>query len=101
MPIDTTHVKVTASVNNSPEFSWLDETQEMTIRVANVEMTVPKGVVLKNISLCFNNGVGLYTVDEKPFSGETLEFKVHMRGKQGRLSVDVKSKSNSGERVFN
>lgn len=89
-PIDTSQVKITATVKDLPNSRWLNVTEEMTVSVSNVEMTAPKGVVLRSISLVAGNGVVMYTVDDKPFSGEPMEFKVPLVGKQGRFNFSVR-----------
>lgn len=88
-PIDTTQVKITANVTDTPNTSWLDVSEQMSINVSNVEMKAPKGVVLRSISLMANNGSSRYTVDEKPFSGDPLEFNVPLRGLQGRINFTL------------
>ncbi len=88
-PIDTSKVTVTASVTELPNSSWLNVTEEMTIRVSNVEMTAPKGVVLRSISLIANNGTVRYMIDEKPYSGDPLEFKIPLSGMRGRLNFTL------------
>lgn len=85
-PIDTTQVKIAATVHEYPTDSWLNPTEEMTISVSNVKMDAPKGVVLRSISLC-NNG---RPIMDKPYSGETLEFKIPMSGLiAGRLNFSI------------
>ncbi len=89
-PIDTTRVKITATVKDIPNTSWLNITEELTISVSNIEMSAPKGVVLRSISLVANNGIGRYTVDDKPYSGEPLEFKVPLTMLKGRVSFSLR-----------
>lgn len=89
-PIDTTQVKITADVTYSPVSQWQDISEEMTIKVSDVKMSAPKGVVLKSISLTTNSGYSRYTIDEKPFSGETLEFKVPLVNMQGRMTFSLR-----------
>lgn len=89
-PIDTSQIKISANVSDVPTSSWLAETEEMTINVSNVEMTAPKGVVLKSISLIANNGKTRYLVDDKPYSGEQLEFKIPLNGLQGRINLSIR-----------
>lgn len=88
-PIDTTQVKITASVKDSPDPIWFTTSEEMTILVSDIEMTAPKGVVLRSISLVANSGTSRGTIDEKPYSGEPLEFKVPLRGLQGRINFTL------------
>lgn len=90
-PIDTTQVKISADIKQSPEVSWFSLGEEMSIRVADVKMSAPKGVVLRSISLIVNNGNARYEVDEKPYSGETLEFKVPFSGLSGRLNFSLRA----------
>lgn len=89
-PIDTTQVKITATVKDNPNTSWLNITEELTISVSNIEMSAPKGVVLRSISLVANNGTGIYTVDDKPYSGEPLVFKVPLTMLKGRVSFSLR-----------
>lgn len=89
-PIDTTQVKITASVSDSPNSTWLTETEEITIRVSDVEMTAPKGVVLRNISLIANCNDFRYVFDEKPFSGDPLEFKIPLTRLKGRVYFSLR-----------
>ncbi|MDE5995170.1 MAG: hypothetical protein K2G60_06625 [Oscillospiraceae bacterium] len=89
-PIDTTQVRINASVKDTPNSRWLTETEEMTISVSNVEMSAPKGVVLRSISLIAQSGSIKYLVDEKPFSGEPLEFKIPLNGMKGRINFSLR-----------
>ncbi|MDE6288047.1 MAG: hypothetical protein K2M00_04600 [Muribaculaceae bacterium] len=89
-PIDTTKVKITASVAEAPNYSWFNVTEEITIKVSNVEMTAPKGVILRSISLIANNGSMSFTIDDKPYSGEPLEFKIPLRSLQGRINFSLR-----------
>lgn len=89
-PIDTTQVNITATVKDLPNTRWLSVGEEMTINVSNIEMTAPKGVVLRTVSLVANNGLSTYLIDDKPFSGQPLEFKVPLVGKQGRLNFSLR-----------
>lgn len=89
-PIDTTQVKITASVTEAPNNSWFNVTEEITIKVSNVEMTAPKGVVLRSISLIANNGSMRFNIDDKPFSGEPLEFKIPLKNLQGRINFSLR-----------
>jgi len=84
-PIDTSKVKITASIDTQPAMPWLNPTEEMTIRVSDVEMLAPKGVVLRSISLC----EGGRTILDKPFSGEELEFKIPLTYINGRVNFSV------------
>ncbi len=89
-PIDTSQVKINATVNDTPNTTWLNITEELTISVSNIEMSAPKGVFLRSISLVANNGIGRYTVDDKPYSGEPLEFKVPLTMLKGRVSFSLR-----------
>lgn len=89
-PIDTTQVKITATVGDYPDTSWLNVTEQLTVTVSDVEMTAPKGVVLRSISLVANNGSARYLVDDKPFSGEPMEFKVPLTGIRGRVYFSLR-----------
>lgn len=84
-PIDTSNVKISAKIDASPTSTWLSSTEEMTIRVFDVVMSAPKGVVLRNIVLC-NNG---QRIIRKPYSGEALEFKVPLNYMNGRANFSV------------
>lgn len=84
-PIDTSEIKINASVDVQPSSTWLNPTEEMTIRVANVSMDAPKGVVLRSISL-YEKG---HKIMDKPFSGETLEFKVPLTNMIGRANFSI------------
>lgn len=84
-PINTSDVKISASVNVHPTAIWLNPTEEMTISVSNVSMSAPKGVVLRSITLEGNG----QTIINKPFSGETLEFKVPLSYMQGRVNFSI------------
>lgn len=89
-PIDTTQVEVSARVTDSPDSRWLNVTEEMTVNVSDVKMKAPDGVVLKSISLVANNGSSRYVIDEKPFSGNPMEFKVPLRSMQGRVYFSLR-----------
>lgn len=89
-PIDTTQVRIKATVNARPGQSWLNVTEQLTISVSDVAMTAPKGVVLRSVSLIASNGMTRFLIDDKPFSGEPLEFKVPLVGKQGRLNFSLR-----------
>lgn len=89
-PIDTTQVKITATVEDFPNSSWLKVTEQLTIRVSDVEMKAPKGVVLRSISLVANSGSAKYTVDDKPYSGEPMEFKVPLINMKGRVNFSLR-----------
>lgn len=84
-PIDTTKIKITANVSEKPVDSWMNITEEVTIRVSDIKISAPKGVVLRSVSLIANNGNIRYNIDDKPFSGEQLEFKVPLTNMKGRL----------------
>ena len=89
-PIETSHIKRSATVKDPPNTPGLNTSEEMTVDVNNVVMSAPKGVVLKSISLVANNGTSRYEVDEKPYSGEPLEFKVPLTGLRGRLNFSLR-----------
>lgn len=88
-PIDTTKVKISAKVAESPNDKWMNVSEEMTISISDIEMSAPKGVVLRSISLIASNGNVRYTLDDKPYSGEPLEFKVPLSNKTGRLNFTL------------
>ena len=89
-PIDTTNVKITATVKDYPDTPWLNVAEELTVNVSDIEMTAPKGVVLRSVSLVANNGTGIHTVDDKPYSGEPLEFKVPLNMLKGRVNFSLR-----------
>ncbi len=85
-PIDTSKVKITANVDVSPSVNWLNPTEEITVTVTDVEISAPKGVVLRNINLMIDGGLML----QKPYSGEALEFKLPLRNVPlGRINIAV------------
>lgn len=85
-PIDTSKVTVTADITVTPSVAWLNPTEEITVTVANVEMSAPKGVVLRNINLMIGDRV----YEQKPFAGETLEFKMPLNHMPlGRLNLGI------------
>lgn len=90
-PIDAAQVKVTATVKDVPNSKWLNVTEELTINVSDIEMTAPKGVVLRSVSLVANDGSYMRTLDDKPFSGEPMEFKVPLTGVHGRVNFSLRS----------
>lgn len=83
-PIDTSLIKITANVKAAPTDDWLNPTEEMTLTVSNLEMSAPNGVVLRNVNLMVNGRLW----QQKPFSGETLVFKLPLNQvPQGRLNL--------------
>lgn len=83
-PIDTSNVRITAKVNVTPTIEWLNPSEEITVTVSDVSMTAPKGVVLRNINLMIDGHLAI----QKPYSGETLEFKVPLNYVQtGRINI--------------
>ena len=97
-PIDTSKVKISAKVSLGPDvaWGWYEAGQEITVKVADVSMTAPKGVVLRSIELLENGA----TVAQKPYSGETLEFKVplvagYMGGRRNSSVIGNLIKQNS------
>lgn len=84
-PINTSKVKIAASIDTKPTATWLNTTEEVTIVVSNVNMTAPKGVVLRSISLEENGR----EISNKPFSGETLVYKVPLTYLQGRVNFSI------------
>lgn len=84
-PIDTSKIKISAIVDAAPTSLWLSSSDEMTIRVSDVAMSAPKGIVLRNITLC-NNGQRIIS---KPYSGEALEFKLPLNYMNGRANFSV------------
>ncbi len=90
-PIDTTKVKITAKVEDIPDTQWLNVSEELTVRVSDIEMEAPKGVVLRNISLIANTATSRYTIDDKPYSGAPLVFKVPLTSLSGRVNFSVRA----------
>lgn len=88
-PIDTTQVKISADVSDSPNSTWMDISEEITIRVSDIKMEAPKGVILRSVTLIANSGYVRYTIDEKPYSGNPLEFKIPLSGMKGRLNFTL------------
>lgn len=88
-PIDTTQVKISADISDSPNSAWMDISEEMTIRVSNIQMNAPKGVILRSVTLTANSGYVKYTIDEKPYSGDPLVFKIPLTGMKGRLNFTL------------
>lgn len=86
-PIDTSKVKIRSDVKVLPSesWSWYSTSDELTVRVEDVDISAPKGVVLRSIDLAVNGRV----IAEKPFSGEMLEFKVPLTYMAGRLNMSV------------
>ncbi len=89
-PIDTTLVKINATVREIPNAQWQAATEELTISVSNVEMSAPTGVVLRSISLLAQSANSTYIIDEKPFSGEPLEFKIPLNNFNGRINFSLR-----------
>ena len=90
-PIDTSRVKISASVRTTPAYtSWMNVSEELTINVSDIEMTAPKDVVLRSISLIANNGLGFGEIDNKPYSGEAMEFKVPLNALHGRVNFSLR-----------
>lgn len=85
-PIDTSKVKITSDVTATPTSMWLNPTEEIAVKVSNVNMTAPKGVVLRNINLMVDGAMYI----QKPFAGEDLEFKLPLdKVPRGRINVAV------------
>lgn len=90
--IDTSLVNITATVKAAPNSSWLIPSEQLSIKVYDVEMTAPQGVILQNISLIANDGTNIDVIDDKPFSGKDLEFKVSLNKLRGRINFSLKGK---------
>ncbi len=85
-PIDTSKVKITSEVTATPTVMWLNPTEEITVKVSNVDMSAPKGVVLRNINLMVEGVMYM----QKPFAGDELEFKLPLnRLPKGRVNIAV------------
>lgn len=89
-PIDTSLVKIDASIKSVPTSQWLIPTEQLSIKVSDVEMTAPQGVILQSISLTANDGIKSEVVDNKPFSGNDLEFRVSLNNLRGRINFSLK-----------
>lgn len=87
--IDTSLVKIEASVKSSPTSQWLIPTEQLSIKVSDVEMTAPQGVILQSVSLIANDGAKAEVIDSKPFSGKDLEFRVSLNNLQGRVNFSL------------
>ena len=89
-PIDTSLVKIEATIKNTPTSQWLIPTEQLSIKVSDVEMTAPEGVILQSISLIANDGTKTEVIDDKPFSGKDLEFRVSLNNLRGRVNLSLK-----------
>lgn len=89
-PIDTSLIKIDASIKCTPTSQWLVPTQQLSIKVSNIEMTAPQDVILQSISLIANDGTKTDIIDNKPFSGKDLEFRVSLNNLQGRVNFSLK-----------
>lgn len=87
--IDTSLVKIEASVKSSPTSQWLIPTEQLSIKVSDVEMTAPQGVILQSVYLIANDGAKAEVIDSKPFSGKDLEFRVSLNNLQGRVNFSL------------
>lgn len=88
-PIDTSLVKIESNVKCSPVSQWLVPTQQLSIKVSDIEMSAPNGVVLESISLIAKEGTKTKVIDNKPFSGNELEFKISLNDLQGRVNFSI------------
>lgn len=89
-PIDTSLVKIKANIESTPTSQWLIPTKQLSIKVSDVEMTAPQGVILQSISLIANDGTTSEVVDNKPYSGKDLEFRVSLNNLRGRINFSLK-----------
>ena len=89
-PIDTSLVKIEATIKSTPTSQWLIPTEQLSIKVSDIEMTAPQGVILQSISLIANDGTTAEVVDNKPFSGKDLEFRVFLNNLRGRINFSLK-----------
>ena len=90
-PIDTSSVKIEATIKSTPTSQWLIPTEQLSIKVSDVEMTASQGIILQSISLIANDGTTSEVVDNKPFSGKDLEFRVSLKDLQGRINFSLKA----------
>lgn len=88
-PIDTNQVKIETVVTDLPDLTWYNTSEEITINVGDVKMSAPDGVILKSISLYASNGSSKILIDEKPYSGETLVYKVPLTQLEGRINFSL------------
>lgn len=88
--IDTSLVKIEATIKNTPTSQWLIPTEQLSIKVSDVEMTAPQGVILQSISLIAHDGTKTEVIDNKPFSGQDLEFRVSLNNLRGRINFSIK-----------
>lgn len=91
-PIDTSLVKVRANVKGSPTSPWMVPSEQFSIKVTDIDMTAPEGVILQSISLIANYGSTTEVINTKPFSGEDLDFRVSMNNMKGRVNFSVQGK---------
>ena len=89
-PIDTSTVKIEATIKSAPTSQWLIPTEQLSIKISDVEMTAPQGVILQSISLIANDGTKIEVIDNKPFSGKDLEFRVSLNNLRGRVNFSLK-----------
>lgn len=88
-PINTSLVKISATIKSTPNSPWLIPSQQLSIKITDVEMTSPQGVILENISLIANDGSTSSVIANKPFSGEDMEFKVPLTNLLGRVNFSL------------
>lgn len=84
-PIDTSKVKISANIVVKPTATWLNQSEEISVSVSDVDMIAPKGVVIRSISLCKDNNPVL----EKPYSGAPLDFKYSLDYTRGRVNLSI------------
>ncbi len=84
--INTEAVKIDATISVTPANTWIERSQELVVRVSDLNMKAPKGVILRNIRLMVDDRQLL----TKPYSGEELEFRVPLNYiTPGRLNFAV------------
>ena len=91
-PIDTSLVKIEANIKSTPSSQWLIPSEQLSLKVSDVEISAPEGVFLQSISLVATDGTKSDVVDDKPFSGKDLEFRVSLNKLRGRVNFSLKGK---------
>lgn len=90
LPIDTSLVKIEATIKSTPTSQWLIPTEHLSIKVSDIEMTAPRGVILQSISLLANDGTKTEVFDNIHFSGKEMEFRVSLNNIRGCINFQLK-----------
>lgn len=88
-PIDTSSVKIEATIKSTPTSQWLIPTEQLSIKISDVEMTAPQGIILQSITLIAHDGTKAEVVENKPFSGKPLEFRISLNNLRGRINFSL------------